>query len=97
MDLIKLMEPSFPLVSIGLVNQLLKLVGKSGKIESMMKVLQWMEDAGIQPSNGMIVDIVSFSQKGCGAEYAEKIRERLESMKRYVDQNSSGTVASSLD
>lgn len=33
------MEPWFPLVSIGLLNQLLHLLGKSGKVESMMKVL----------------------------------------------------------
>ncbi|KAE8692542.1 Detected protein of unknown function [Hibiscus syriacus] len=113
LDLIKLMEPWFPSVSIGLLHQLLHLLGRSGKIESMMKlfykiissgvpvnfstysillknllaagnwrkyieVLQWMEDAGIQPSRGMFVDIVSFSQKGCGAEYADKIQERLD-------------------
>ncbi|KAK8563342.1 hypothetical protein V6N12_035490 [Hibiscus sabdariffa] len=95
-DLIKLMEPWFPSVSIGLLHQLLHLLGKCGKIESMMKVLQWMEDAGIQPSKGMFVDIVSFSQKGCGAEYADKIQERLESMRRSGDQNSSGAVASPL-
>ncbi|KAA3457122.1 pentatricopeptide repeat-containing protein isoform X1 [Gossypium australe] len=111
-DLIKLMEPWFPLVSIGLLNQLLHLLGKSGKIESMMKlfykilasgvpvsfntysillknllaaenwrkyieVLQWMEDSGIQPSKGMFVDIVSFSQKRCGVEYADKIKEKV--------------------
>ncbi|KAK0582912.1 hypothetical protein LWI29_031031 [Acer saccharum] len=115
-ELIKLMEPSFPVASIGLINQLLQLLGKSGKNESMMKlfykivasgpeanlntysillknllaagnwrkyieVLQWMEDAGIQPSNGMFHDIYSFSQKSGGAEYAAIIREKVESLK----------------
>lgn len=37
-DLIKLMEPSFGVVSIGLMNQLLHFLGKSGKVEIMMKV-----------------------------------------------------------
>lgn len=40
MDLIKLMEPSFGVVSIGLVNQLLRFLGKSGKVEIMIKVLE---------------------------------------------------------
>ncbi|KAK8301035.1 hypothetical protein V6Z12_D05G435300 [Gossypium hirsutum] len=118
-DLIKLMEPWFPLVSIGLLNQLLNLLGKSGKIESMMKlfykiiasgvpvsfntysillknllaaenwrkyieVLQWMEDSGIQPSKGMFVDIVSFSQKRCGVEYADKIKEKVGKLKLFL-------------
>ncbi|KAJ6968161.1 hypothetical protein NC653_036184 [Populus alba x Populus x berolinensis] len=36
-DLIKLMEPSFSAVSIGLLNPLRHLLVKSGKIESIMK------------------------------------------------------------
>ncbi|GKV27597.1 hypothetical protein SLEP1_g36756 [Rubroshorea leprosula] len=133
-DLIKLMEPSFPVVSTGLMNQLLHLLGKSGKIESMMKlfykiialgvkvnfktysilfknllaagnwrkyieVLQWMEDAGIQPSDGMFVDIVSFAQKSVGAEYAAIIEERVESLRRRApnqNQNSSSMSSSPL-
>ncbi|KAG4204180.1 hypothetical protein ERO13_A04G032500v2 [Gossypium hirsutum] len=118
-DLIELMEPWFPLVSIGLLNQLLHLLGKSGKTESMMKlfykiiasgvpvsfntysillknllaaenwrkyieVLQWMEDSGIQPSKGMFVDIVSFSQKRCGVEYADKIKEKVGKLKLFL-------------
>ena len=59
-----------------------------GKTQSALQisvqVLQWMEDAGIQPSNGMFVDIVSFSQKGCGAEYADKIQERLGKLKLFL-------------
>lgn len=38
MDLVKLIEPSLPKVSVGLVNQLLHVLGRSGKIETMMKV-----------------------------------------------------------
>lgn len=38
MDLIKFMEPSFAVVSAGLVNQLLYFLGKSGKTETMLKV-----------------------------------------------------------
>lgn len=40
MDLIKFMEPSFAVLSSGLVNHLLHFLGKSGKTETMMKVLQ---------------------------------------------------------
>lgn len=42
-----------------------------------MQVLQWMKDAGINPSNEMYRDISSFSQKCCGAENAAVIKERL--------------------
>ncbi|EXC04358.1 hypothetical protein L484_015985 [Morus notabilis] len=111
-DLIKLMEPSLPVVSIAVINQLLHFLGRSGKVETMMKlfykivasgaeinmstysillknllssgnwrkyieVLQWMEDAGIQPSNGMFLDISTYAQKSGGAEYAAIIKERL--------------------
>uniref|UniRef100_A0A2P2KV72 Pentatricopeptide repeat-containing protein At2g41720 isoform X2 n=1 Tax=Rhizophora mucronata TaxID=61149 RepID=A0A2P2KV72_RHIMU len=38
LDLVKLMEPSFSVVSIGLLNQLLHLLGKTGKTDSMMKL-----------------------------------------------------------
>ncbi|RVW16467.1 Pentatricopeptide repeat-containing protein [Vitis vinifera] len=110
--LIKLMEPSISVVSIGLLNQLLHFLGKSGKIETMMKlfykivasgaeinfytysillknllaagnwrkyieVLQWMEEAGLQPSVGMYRSISSFAQNRCGAEYAAVIQERI--------------------
>lgn len=39
MELIKFMEPSFAVVSAGLMNQLLHFLGKSGKTETMIKVL----------------------------------------------------------
>jgi hypothetical protein len=38
-ELIKYMEPLFHVVSAGLMNQLLHFLGKSGKTETMMKVL----------------------------------------------------------
>ncbi|KAE9465928.1 hypothetical protein C3L33_02160, partial [Rhododendron williamsianum] len=34
--LVKMMEPSFPIISVGVLNQLLLFIGKSGKIETMM-------------------------------------------------------------
>lgn len=123
-DLIKLMEPSLPVVSTGIINQLLHFLGRSGKVEIMMKlfykivasgaeinsstysillkkllsagnwrkyieVLQWMEDAGIQPSNSMYLDISTYAQKSGGADYAAIIQERLDSLKRKtVDRDS---------
>ncbi|KAI3988551.1 hypothetical protein MKX01_026365, partial [Papaver californicum] len=38
MSFIEMMEPSFSRVSIGLLNQLLYFIGKSGKVETMLKV-----------------------------------------------------------
>ncbi|KAF5946370.1 hypothetical protein HYC85_016598 [Camellia sinensis] len=131
MDLIKMMEPSFPAISVGLLNQLLHFIGKSGKIETMMKlfyrivatgaeinfstysillknllaagnwrkyveVLQWMEDAKIQPSIGMYRDILFFAQNSGGAEYAAVIHERVESLKRkFGDQISTSKLRDS--
>ncbi|XP_028083682.1 pentatricopeptide repeat-containing protein At2g41720 isoform X2 [Camellia sinensis] len=128
MDLIKMMEPSFPVISVGLLNQLLHFIGKSGKIETMMKlfyrivatgaeitfstysillknllaagnwrkyveVLQWMEDAKIQPSIAMYRDILFFAQNSGGAEYAAVIHERVESLKRkFGDQISTSKL-----
>jgi hypothetical protein len=37
-ELIKFMEPSFAVVSAGVMNHLLHFLGKSGKTETMMKV-----------------------------------------------------------
>ncbi|KAJ4837305.1 hypothetical protein Tsubulata_035841 [Turnera subulata] len=45
-DLIRLMEPSFSSVSIGLLNQVLRDLGKSGKIEYMIKVFYKMVSSG---------------------------------------------------
>ncbi|KAG5555735.1 hypothetical protein RHGRI_006395 [Rhododendron griersonianum] len=36
--LVKMMEPSFPVISVGVLNQLLLFIGKSGKIETMMMI-----------------------------------------------------------
>ncbi|KAF8398350.1 hypothetical protein HHK36_017277 [Tetracentron sinense] len=116
-DLIEIMEPSFSVLSIGLLNQLLHFLGKSGKVETMMKlfykivtsgadinfgtysillknllvagkwkkyieVLQWMEEAGIQPSIGMYRNVFSFAWKVSGTEYAAIIQEKIRSLKR---------------
>ncbi|KAI3869685.1 hypothetical protein MKX03_011882 [Papaver bracteatum] len=120
MSLIEMMEPSFSRVSIGLLNQLLYFIGKSGKVETMMKlfhkivasgaeinfgtysillknllavgkwrkyieVLQWMEDAGIQPSLGMYRSIYPYALKE-SEEYSALIQERIGSLKRKVNQ-----------
>ena len=42
----------------------------------LLQVLQWMEDAGIRPSNGMFHDISSFAEKSSGSDYAI-INERI--------------------
>lgn len=42
-----------------------------------MQVLQWMEDSGIKPSNGMYSDIFSFAQRSAGAETAFIIYNRI--------------------
>jgi hypothetical protein len=41
-----------------------------------MQVLEWMEEARVQPSNGMYFDIISFAQKS-GATYSSIIQERV--------------------
>lgn len=39
-ELIEKVDISFSLVSLGFLNQLLLFLGKSGKVESMMKVIK---------------------------------------------------------
>lgn len=39
--------------------------------------MEWMADAGIQPSSGMYKNIVSFAQKSSGTECAPVIQERI--------------------
>lgn len=107
-----LIEPSLSTASVGLLNQLLHFLGKSGKTEAMMKlfykllasgaevnfstyitvlknllaagnwrkyieVLEWMKDAGVQPSSRMYYDIFSFAQRSAGAEHAASIYHRV--------------------
>ena len=43
-DIVEHMDPSFSLISVGLLNQLLYFLGKSGKIENMIKVSGAMFD-----------------------------------------------------
>lgn len=69
---------------------LLKNLLSSGNWRKYLEVLQWMEDAGIHPSNEMYRDI-SFSQKNCGVENAAVIKERLESLKRNAGDQSSAS------
>ncbi|CAH2058480.1 unnamed protein product [Thlaspi arvense] len=114
-DVVQMMEPYLPSLSIGLINQMLHLFGKSGKVEAMMKlfykiiasgveinlktyailldhllavgnwrkyieVLEWMSDAGIQPSNQMYRDIVSFGERSAGIEFEPLIRQKMGEM-----------------
>lgn len=44
MGVIEMISPSFSIVSVGLLNQLLYFLGKSGKVETMMKVVQHFGD-----------------------------------------------------
>ncbi|XP_047341957.1 pentatricopeptide repeat-containing protein At2g41720 [Impatiens glandulifera] len=126
LDLIKMIEPSLPNMSVGLLNHLLLFIGKSGKIETMMKlfykmvaaggaeinfstysvvlrnllatghsrkyveVLQWMEDAGIQPSVGMYQSILSFAQKNSVSDCAALIQQKLESINTKNQKQISG-------
>ncbi|GMH08165.1 hypothetical protein Nepgr_010005 [Nepenthes gracilis] len=119
-DLIKIIEPSFHEVSVGLLNQLLHFFGKCGKIDTMMKlflklvtsgaeinistysillrnllaaghwrkymeVLQWMLDAGIQPSTGMLQSMLFFAQRSISSEHAAVVRERIGRMLMSID------------
>ena len=46
-------------------------------IKLFAQVLQWMEDAGIRPSNSMYLDITTYAQKSGGADYAAIIKEKV--------------------
>lgn len=115
-DLIKVMEPSFHKISTGLMNHLLRFLGKSGRMETMMKVflkivasgteigyptysivlknllaagnwrkymevLQWMEEAGLEPSIEMYRNLLFFAQRSGGADLIGIIQERIDSLK----------------
>ncbi|KAG5395660.1 hypothetical protein IGI04_017474 [Brassica rapa subsp. trilocularis] len=47
-DLIQMMEPYLPSLSIGLTNQMLHLFGKSGKVEAMMKLFYKIIASGVE-------------------------------------------------
>ncbi|CAM8907888.1 unnamed protein product [Rhodiola kirilowii] len=47
-DLVELMEPSFPVISVGLINQLLHILGKSGKSDIMVKFFYKVVASGAQ-------------------------------------------------
>uniref|UniRef100_A0A803MAD0 PROP1-like PPR domain-containing protein n=1 Tax=Chenopodium quinoa TaxID=63459 RepID=A0A803MAD0_CHEQI len=115
-NLINVMEPTFLKISTGFLNHLLQFLGKSGKMEAMMKlflkivasgseinfstystllknllaagnwrkyveVLQWMEEAGLQPSVAMYRDVLYFAQRSGGSDLAAVIQERIDSLK----------------
>ncbi|URE15279.1 PPR repeat [Musa troglodytarum] len=117
---IECMETSFSSISLGLLNQLLHFLGKSGKIETMMKVyykilsshsnvslvthtillknlltsgrwrmcievLQWMEDAGIQPTLNMYRSVLSYARKDNSMEHANLIQERISNLRGKID------------
>lgn len=46
-------------------------------ITFLPQVLHWMEDAGIQPTNGMYHDISTYAEKSGGHDYAAIIKERI--------------------
>ncbi|KAJ8437045.1 hypothetical protein Cgig2_025892 [Carnegiea gigantea] len=115
-DLTKVMEPSLHKISTGLMNHLLRFLGKSGRMETMMKVflkivgsgteigyptysivlknllaagnwrkymevLQWMEEAGLEPSIEMYRNLLFFAQRSGGADLIGIIQERIDSLK----------------
>lgn len=41
------------------------------------QVLQWMEDAGTQPSLQMYRNVLSFARRGKSKEYAIQVQERI--------------------
>ncbi|KAL8162320.1 hypothetical protein V2J09_013809 [Rumex salicifolius] len=84
-ELLIVMEPSLHEISVGLLNQLLQLLGKSGKIGNMMRVLQWMEDSGVQPTFEMYQNIVFYAERSSGPEHADIIRQRLDSLKCFPE------------
>ncbi|KAK6941818.1 Pentatricopeptide repeat [Dillenia turbinata] len=47
-DLINMMEPSFPAISVGLLNQLLHFLGRSGKTDTMMKLFYKVLSSGAE-------------------------------------------------
>lgn len=46
-------------------------------LRTYMQVLEWMENAGIQPSLGMYRNIYSYAWKDGGKEYAALIQEKM--------------------
>ncbi|XP_073153720.1 pentatricopeptide repeat-containing protein At2g41720 isoform X1 [Henckelia pumila] len=54
----------------------------AGNWRKYIEVMQWMEDAGVQPSAGIYNNILYFAQRSAGIENAAVIRERIESLKR---------------
>ena len=43
----------------------------------MSQVLQWMEDAGLEPSIGMYRNLLFFAQRSGGADLTAIVQERI--------------------
>lgn len=43
----------------------------------ILQVLEWMSDAGIQPSNQMCRDIISFGERSAGTVFEPIIRQKM--------------------
>lgn len=59
-DMIKHIEPSLPVISSGCLNQLLHSLGRSGKIETMLKVTQ-ISPTDINFTKHIKYDLIDFS------------------------------------
>lgn len=55
----------------------LQILKFGGSIKLFVQVLQWMEDAGVRPSNSMYLNISTYAQESGGADYAAVIKERV--------------------
>lgn len=53
----------------------------------ILQVLEWMSDAGIQPSNQMYRDIISFGERSAGIEFEPLIRQKLGEMREEYNRN----------
>lgn len=51
-----------------------------GNAEIILQVLQWMEDAELQPSITMYRDVLFFAQRSGGSDLAAVIQERIGSL-----------------
>lgn len=60
--------------------QVLRFSDKFDFCVNDLQVLEWMSDAGIQPSNQMYRDIVSFGERSAGIEFEPLIRQKIGEM-----------------
>jgi hypothetical protein len=62
-----------------------------GNWRKYIEVLEWMSGAGIQPSNQMYRDIISFGERSAGIEFEPLIRQKLGEMREECKINDSVT------